>query len=117
MQRWYRLALAGGRDASAIQPPGTVQQPTEEPPVEEFCGNRSLPALRHGHFNCTSIAYYNIHVRMCSARCHVGYRTDDAGLLFCNRGRWAPIRPEVLSTLVGVGRAADTMPNTDPRVF
>ncbi|CAH1272704.1 FCGBP [Branchiostoma lanceolatum] len=117
MQRWYRLALAGGRDASAILPPGIVQQPTEEPPVEESCGNTSLPALRHGNFNCTSIAYYNIHVRMCSARCHVGYRTDDAGLLFCNRGRWAPIRPEVVSTLVGVGRAADAMPNTDPRVF
>ncbi|CAH1272773.1 CSMD3 [Branchiostoma lanceolatum] len=116
MQRWYRLALAGGRDASAILPPGIVQ-PTEEPPVEEFCGNRSLHALRHGNFSCTSIAYHNIHVRMCSARCHVGYQTDDAGLLFCNRGRWAPIRPEVVSTLVGVGRAADTMPNTDPRVF
>ncbi|CAH1272760.1 FCGBP [Branchiostoma lanceolatum] len=121
MQRWYRLALAGGRDASAILPPGTLQQPTLPPPVEEFCGNtslpESLPALRHGHFSCTSIAYYNIHVRMCIAKCHVGYRTDDAGLLFCNRGRWAPIQPEVLSTLVGVGRAAGAMPNTDPRVF
>ncbi|CAH1272771.1 SELP [Branchiostoma lanceolatum] len=121
MQRWYRLALAGGRDASAIQPPETVQQPTLPPLVEEFCGNtslpESLPALRHGHFNCTSIAYYNILVRMCIAKCHVGYQSDDAGLLFCNRGRWAPIEPEVVSTLVGVGRAADAMPNTDPRVF
>ncbi|XP_066288247.1 uncharacterized protein [Branchiostoma lanceolatum] len=121
MQRWYRLALAGGRDASAIQPPGTVQQPTLPPPVEEFCGNtslpESLPELRHGNFTCTSIAYYNIHVRMCIAKCHVGYQTDDAGLLFCNRGRWAPIEPEVVSTLVGVGRAADAMPNTDSRVF
>ncbi|XP_066295739.1 uncharacterized protein [Branchiostoma lanceolatum] len=116
MQRWYRLALAGGRDASAILPPGIVQ-PAEEPPVEEFCGNKSLPELHNGDFKCTSIAYYNIHVRMCSARCHVTYKTDDAGLLFCNRGRWAPIEPEVVSTLVGVGRAADTMPNTDPRVF
>ncbi|XP_035664402.1 uncharacterized protein LOC118407934 [Branchiostoma floridae] len=121
MQRWYRLALAGGRDASEIQPPGTVQQPALSPPVEEFCGNtslpQSLPDLRHGNFSCNTIAYYNIHVRMCIAKCHVGYQTDDAGLLFCNRGRWAPIQPEVVSTLVGVGRAADTMPNTDPRVF
>eukprot|EP00058_Branchiostoma_floridae_P014878 XP_002600366.1 hypothetical protein BRAFLDRAFT_66599 [Branchiostoma floridae] len=118
MQRWYRLALAGGRNASEIQPPGTVQQPTLPPPVEEFCGNtslpKSLPDLRDGDFSCTSIAYYNIYVRMCIAKCHVGYQTDDAGLLFCNRGRWAPIQPEVVSTLVGVGRAADTMPNTDP---
>ncbi|XP_019643174.1 PREDICTED: CUB and sushi domain-containing protein 3-like [Branchiostoma belcheri] len=118
MQRWYQLALqAAGGDTSAILPPGYVQQPTVPPPVEEFCGNTSLPDLRHGQFNCTSIAYYNIHVRMCIAKCDVGYLTDDAGLLFCNRGRWAPIAPEVVSTLVGVGRAADTMPNTDPRVF
>ncbi|XP_078603521.1 uncharacterized protein LOC144877484 isoform X2 [Branchiostoma floridae x Branchiostoma japonicum] len=121
MQRWYRLALAGGRDASAIQPPGTVQQPALPPPVNEFCGNTSLPEslpdLRHGHFNCTSIAYYNTYVTMCIAKCHVGYQTDDAGLLFCNRGRWAPIQPEVVSTIVGVGRAADTMPNTDPRAL
>ncbi|XP_078581813.1 P-selectin-like [Branchiostoma floridae x Branchiostoma japonicum] len=54
---------------------------------------------------------------MCRAKCHVGYQTDDAGLVFCNRGRWAPIQPEVVSTLVGVGRAADTMPNTDPRAL
>ncbi|XP_078604906.1 CUB and sushi domain-containing protein 3-like [Branchiostoma floridae x Branchiostoma japonicum] len=121
MQRWYGLALAGGRDASEIQPPGTVQQPALPPPVEEFCGSTSLPEslpdLRHGNFSCTSIAHYNIYVRMCIAKCHVGYHTDDAGLLFCNRGRWAPIQPEVVSTLVGVGRAADTMPNTDRRVL
>ncbi|XP_078604603.1 uncharacterized protein LOC144878166 [Branchiostoma floridae x Branchiostoma japonicum] len=121
MQRWYRLALAGGRNASEIQPPGTVQQPTLPPPVEEFCGNtslpQSLPDLRHGSFSCTNITYYNIYVRMCIAKCDVGYQTDDAGLLFCNRGRWAPIQPEVVSTLVGVGRAADTMPNTDPRAL
>ncbi|XP_066294703.1 sushi, von Willebrand factor type A, EGF and pentraxin domain-containing protein 1-like [Branchiostoma lanceolatum] len=133
MQRWYRLALAGGRDASEIQPPATVQWPTEvQPPgsvqqptealtVEELCGitsvPESLPDLHHGYFNCTNIAYYNIYVRMCRAKCQVGYQTDDAGLLFCNRGRWAPIEPEVVSTLVGVGRAADAMPNTDPRVF
>ncbi|XP_035685112.1 uncharacterized protein LOC118421722 [Branchiostoma floridae] len=121
MQRWYQLALAGGRDASEIQPPGTVQQPTLPPPLEELCGNmslhESLPDLRHGNFSCTKIAHYNIYVRMCIAKCHVGYQTDDAGLLFCNRGRWAPIQPEVVSTLVGVGRAADTMPNTDPRAL
>ncbi|XP_078597659.1 uncharacterized protein LOC144873838 [Branchiostoma floridae x Branchiostoma japonicum] len=117
MQRWYRLALAGGRDASEIQPPGTVQQPSLSPPVEELCGNTSLPGLRQGYFICNTIAYYNIHVRMCIAKCHVGYQANDAGLLFCNRGRWAPIQPEVVSTLVGVGRAADTMPNTNPRVF
>ncbi|XP_035685349.1 uncharacterized protein LOC118421953 [Branchiostoma floridae] len=117
MQRWYRLALAGGQDASEIQPPGTVQQPALPPPVEELCSNTSLPDLRHGNFSCTNIAHYNIYVRMCIAKCHVGYQTDDAGLLFCNRGRWAPIQPEVVSTLVGVGRAADTMPNTDPRVL
>eukprot|EP00058_Branchiostoma_floridae_P012554 XP_002598042.1 hypothetical protein BRAFLDRAFT_108614 [Branchiostoma floridae] len=121
MQRWYRLALAGGRDASEIQPPGTVQQPTLPPPVEEFCGStslsESLPDLRHGDFRCVSIAYYDTYVTMCIAKCHMGYQTDDAGLLFCNRGRWAPIQPEVVSTLVGVGRAADTMPNTDPRAL
>ncbi|XP_035685355.1 uncharacterized protein LOC118421959 [Branchiostoma floridae] len=121
MQRWYRLALAGGRDASEIQPPGTVQQPALPSPVEELCGNmflpETLPDLRHGNFSCTNIAYYNIYVRMCIAKCDVGYQTDDAGLLFCNRGRWAPIQPEVVSTLVGVGRAADTMPNTDPRAL
>eukprot|EP00058_Branchiostoma_floridae_P014872 XP_002600360.1 hypothetical protein BRAFLDRAFT_66593 [Branchiostoma floridae] len=118
MQRWYGLALAGGRNASEIQPPGTVQQPSLPPPVEELCGSTSLPEslpdLRHGNFSCTNIAHYNIYVRTCIAKCHVGYQTDDAGLLFCNRGRWAPIQPEVVSTLVGVGRAADTMPNADP---
>ncbi|XP_019614067.1 PREDICTED: uncharacterized protein LOC109462018 [Branchiostoma belcheri] len=120
MQRWYQLALqAAGGDTSAILPPGYVPQPTVETPVavQEFCGNTSLPDLPHGHFNYTSIAHHNIYVRMCIAKCDVGYQTDDAGLLFCNRGRWAPIAPEVVSTLVGVGRAADTMPNTDPRVF
>ncbi|KAI8491501.1 Carboxypeptidase N [Branchiostoma belcheri] len=118
MQRWYQLALqAAGGDTSAILPPGYVPQPTVPPLEEQFCGNTSLPDLRHGDFNCTSIAYYNIHVRMCIAKCDVGYQTDDAGLLFCNRGRWAPIAPEVVSTLVGVGRAADTMPNTDPEWF
>ncbi|KAI8491498.1 hypothetical protein Bbelb_306980 [Branchiostoma belcheri] len=118
MQRWYQLALqAAGGDTSAILPPGYVPQPTVPPLVEEFCGNTSLPLLRYGDFNCTSIAYYNIHVRMCIAKCDVGYQTDDAGLLFCNRGRWAPIAPDVVSTLVGVGRAADTMPNTDPGWF
>ncbi|XP_019638725.1 PREDICTED: uncharacterized protein LOC109480844 [Branchiostoma belcheri] len=118
MQRWYQLALqAAGGDTSAILPPGYAQQPTVPPLVEEFCGNTSLPLLRYGDFNCTSIAYYNIHVRMCIAKCDVGYQADDAGLLFCNRGRWAPITPEVVSTLVGVGRAAYTMPNTDPGWF
>ncbi|XP_078687051.1 sushi, von Willebrand factor type A, EGF and pentraxin domain-containing protein 1-like [Branchiostoma floridae x Branchiostoma belcheri] len=118
MQRWYQLALqAAGEDTSAILPPGYVQEPIVPPLVEEFCGNRSLPDVSHGDFNCTSIAYYNIHVSMCIAKCDVGYKTDDAGLLFCNRGRWAPIAPEVVSTLVGVGRAADTMPNTDPGWF
>ncbi|KAI8513851.1 Carboxypeptidase N [Branchiostoma belcheri] len=118
MQRWYQLALqAAGGDTSAILPPGYVQQPTVEPSVHEACGNMSLPDLRHGDFICTSIAHQNIYVRMCIAKCDVGYQTDDAGLLFCNRGRWAPIAPEVVSTLVGVGRAADTMPNTDLRVF
>ncbi|XP_019624498.1 PREDICTED: uncharacterized protein LOC109470157 [Branchiostoma belcheri] len=118
MQRWYQLALqAAGGDKSAILPPGHVPQPTVEIPVQEFCGNTSLPDLPHGRFNCISIAHHNIYVRMCIARCDVGYQTDDAGLLFCNRGRWAPIAPEVVSTLVGVGRAADTMPNTDPRMF
>ncbi|XP_078687045.1 uncharacterized protein LOC144919468 [Branchiostoma floridae x Branchiostoma belcheri] len=118
MQRWYQLALqAAGGDTSAILPPGYVQQPTVPPTVEEFCRNKPLPDLRHGSFNCTSIAYYNIYVRMCIAKCDVGYQTDDAGLLFCKRGRWAPIAPEVVSTLVGVGRAADTMPNTDPGWF
>ncbi|XP_019614031.1 PREDICTED: P-selectin-like [Branchiostoma belcheri] len=118
MQRWYQLALqAAGGDTLAILPPGYVQQPTDETPVQEFCGNTSLPDLPHGHFNCTSIAHHNIYVRMCIAKCDVGYQTDDAGLLFCKRGRWSPIAPKVLSTLVGVGRAADTMPNTDPRWF
>ncbi|XP_078578149.1 P-selectin-like [Branchiostoma floridae x Branchiostoma japonicum] len=119
MQKWYQLALASGRTESDIQPPGTVQQPTEEPPrlIEQYCENAPLSELHHGYFNCTDIAYYNTYVRMCIAKCHVGYRTDDAGLLFCNRGRWAPIEPEVVSTLVGVGRTADAMPNTDPRVF
>ncbi|XP_078686217.1 uncharacterized protein LOC144918952 isoform X2 [Branchiostoma floridae x Branchiostoma belcheri] len=118
MQRWYQLALqAAGGDTSAILPPGYVPQPTVETPVQESCGNMSLPDLGHGDFICTSIAYYNIYVRMCISKCDVGYQTDDAGLLFCNRGRWAPIAPEVVSTLIGVGRAADTMPNTDPRVF
>ncbi|XP_078686219.1 sushi, von Willebrand factor type A, EGF and pentraxin domain-containing protein 1-like [Branchiostoma floridae x Branchiostoma belcheri] len=118
MQKWYQLALqAAGGDTSAILPPGYVPQPTDETPVQEFCRNTSLPDLPHGHFNCTSIAHHNIYVRMCIAKCDVGYQTDDAGLLFCKRGRWAPIAPEVVSTLVGVGRAADTMPNTDPRWF
>ncbi|XP_019631572.1 PREDICTED: LOW QUALITY PROTEIN: uncharacterized protein LOC109475407 [Branchiostoma belcheri] len=119
MQRWYQLALqaAAGGDTSAILPPGYVQEPTVPPLVEEFCDNTPLPDLHNGRFNCTSIAYYNIHVSMCIAKCDVGYQTDDAGLLFCNRGRWAPIAPEVVSTLVGVGRAADTMPNTDPGWF
>ncbi|XP_035681595.1 E-selectin-like [Branchiostoma floridae] len=123
MQRWYRLALAAGRDPSAIQPPGTVQQPTLPPPVEELCGDsctshhESLPDLRHGNFSCSTIAYQNIYVCMCIAKCDDGYQTEDAGLLFCNRGRWAPIQPKVVSTLVGVGRAADAMPNTDPRFF
>ncbi|XP_019624866.1 PREDICTED: sushi, von Willebrand factor type A, EGF and pentraxin domain-containing protein 1-like [Branchiostoma belcheri] len=118
MQRWYQLALqAAGGDTSAILPPGYVPQPTVETPVQEFCSDTPLPDLHDGRFNCTSIAYYNIYVRMCIAKCDVGYQTDDAGLLFCNRGRWVPIAPEVVSTLVGVGQAADTMPNTDPRVF
>ncbi|XP_078685306.1 uncharacterized protein LOC144918406 [Branchiostoma floridae x Branchiostoma belcheri] len=120
MQRWYQLALqAAGEDTSAILPPGYVPQPTVVPPVavQEYCGNTSLPDLPRGRFNCTNITHHNIYVRMCIAKCDVGYQTDDAGLLFCKRGRWAPIAPEVVSTLVGVGRAADTMPNTDPRVF
>eukprot|EP00058_Branchiostoma_floridae_P007025 XP_002592513.1 hypothetical protein BRAFLDRAFT_69004 [Branchiostoma floridae] len=81
------------------------------------CGNASLNALNHGKYECTELEYYRISVRLCIAKCEAGYKTDDPGLLFCDRGGWAPIAPEVVSTLIGIGRAIDAMPRDDARVF
>ncbi|XP_078603930.1 uncharacterized protein LOC144877759 [Branchiostoma floridae x Branchiostoma japonicum] len=112
LENWWRLGLL-----DHIQPPSATPTPTPEPIVTENCGNASLNALNHGKYECTELQYYRISVRLCIAKCENGYKTDDPGLLFCDRGRWAPIAPEVVSTLIGIGRAIDAMPRDDARVF
>ncbi|CAH1271562.1 FBN3 [Branchiostoma lanceolatum] len=112
LENWWRLGLL-----DHIQPPTATPTPTPEPTVTEHCGNASLNALNHGEYKCTDLEYYRISVRLCIANCEVGYKTDDPGLIFCDRGRWAPIAPEVVSTLIGIGRAIDAMPSDDARVF
>ncbi|XP_078604234.1 uncharacterized protein LOC144877989 isoform X2 [Branchiostoma floridae x Branchiostoma japonicum] len=115
LENWWRLGLL-----DHIQPPAATPTPTPTPEamvITEYCGNNALNALDHGEYRCTEIEYYRISVRLCIAKCEVGYKTDDPGLIFCDRGRWSPIAPEVVSTLIGIGRAIDAMPRDDARVF
>ncbi|XP_078687224.1 uncharacterized protein LOC144919610 [Branchiostoma floridae x Branchiostoma belcheri] len=112
LETWWRLGLL-----DHIEPPSATPTPTPEPIVTEYCGDAALNALNHGEYTCTYLEYYRISVSLCIAKCDEGYKTDDPGLLFCDRGRWAPIAPDVVSTLIGIGRAIDAMPREDARVF
>ncbi|XP_066282461.1 uncharacterized protein [Branchiostoma lanceolatum] len=75
--------------------------------VSELCENVPLDYQSGGTFNCDNVTFIHHTVRICRLSCPWGFRQDDAGLVFCNSGNFAPIHPTVLSAFLGIGRATN----------
>ncbi|CAH1261788.1 NOTCH1 [Branchiostoma lanceolatum] len=75
--------------------------------VSELCENVPLDYQSGGTFSCDNVTFTHHTVRICRLSCPWGFRQDDAGLVFCNSGSFAPIHPRVLSAFLGIGRATN----------